>query len=238
METARYAPGRAVDLFGNPAAPTVLLWHGTQTDARATVRVLAGLLADRGMSVVAPDWDSHRADGGRADLLESVRYARSWSHSPEPLTLVGWSLGGVAAAGLTVHAQAHGVALRHTVCLAGAFTARDPISGEEVTARLNAVAVRTPFTLLHGTADDVVPVSASRTFAAALANAGWPVRFCELDADHGDIAGARYDAAADRYAPADDPATRRTAGEVADHVAEAVRHGGLGGREAGTDQQR
>ncbi|MGP4056740.1 alpha/beta hydrolase [Mycobacterium sp. 4D054] len=218
METAEYAPGRAVDLYGDPAAPTVLLWHGTQTDARATVRVLAGLLAERGRSVVVPDWDSHGPDGGRTDLLESARFASSWSRSREPLTLAGWSLGGVAAAGLTVAAESHGVALTHTVCLAGAFMARDPISGADVTAQLENPAARTPFTLLHGTADDVVPLSASRTFAASLQNSGWPVRLRELDADHGDIAGARYDAAADRYAPADDPATARTAAQVADLI--------------------
>ncbi|WNG87472.1 alpha/beta fold hydrolase [Mycobacterium sp. ITM-2016-00317] len=220
-ETARYAPGRSVDLFGDPAAPTVLLWHGTQTDARATVGVLAELLAERGLSVVAPDWDSHSADGGRGDLLESVRFAQSWTDSTEPLMLVGWSLGGIAAAGLTVHAQTHHVALRHTVCLAGAFMAPDPISGRDVAADLAAAAVRTPFTLLHGTADDVVPVEASARFAESLRNAGWPVRMRELTADHGDIAGARYDAAADRYLPADDPATRRTAAEVADLIAGA-----------------
>lgn len=179
MRTDEYAEGRAVDVFGEPETPTILLWHGRQTDARATVRVLAGLLAERGLSVIAPDWDSHHADGGRTDLLSSVRYAQSWSAGPEPLTLVGWSLGGVAAAGLTVHADDHDVALRHTVCLAGAFMARDPISGADIAARLDEAKpggrVRTPFTLLHGTADDVVPPAASRTFAASLDSAGWPV---------------------------------------------------------------
>ncbi|CAN3131589.1 alpha/beta hydrolase family protein [Mycobacterium sp. smrl_JER01] len=227
MRTDEYAEGRAVDVFGEPEAPTILLWHGTQTDARATVRVLAGLLAERGLSVIAPDWDSHRADGGRTDLLSSVRYAQSWSAGPEPLTLVGWSLGGVAAAGLTVHADDHDVALRHTVCLAGAFMARDPISGADIAARLAEAKpggrVRTPFTLLHGTADDVVPPAASRRFAASLDSAGWPVQLRELDADHGSIAGARYDAAGDRYAADDDPATVRTAAEVADLTLRALR---------------
>lgn len=220
-ETARYAPGRSVDLFGDPAAPTVLLWHGTQSDARATVGILAAMLAERGLSVVAPDWDSHSEDGGRTDLLQSARFAQSWTDSAAPLILVGWSLGGVAAAGLTVHAQTYQIALRHTVCLAGAFMVPDPISQRDVTADLADAPVRTPFTLLHGTADDVVPVSASVRFADSLRSAGWPVRMAELAADHGDIAGARYDAAADRYAPADDPATRRTAGEVADLIAGA-----------------
>ncbi|HKI40512.1 MAG TPA: esterase, partial [Mycobacterium sp.] len=45
METVEYAPGRLVDVFGDPLQPTVLIWHGMQTDARAAVRPLAGLLA-------------------------------------------------------------------------------------------------------------------------------------------------------------------------------------------------
>lgn len=217
-----YAPGRSIDLFGAPCDPTVLLRHGTQTDARRTVRTLANLLADRGLGVAVPDWDSHSDDGGRSDLLLSVDYARSWSEKPDGLVLVGWSLGGVAAAGLTVDAADHGLVFSHTVCLAGAFMVPDPISGTNVTDRLGGSRARSPFTLLHGSADDVVPVAASRAFAHALAAAGWDVRLVELDADHGNIAGARYNASADRYEPADDPDTEGVADVVADHVATAA----------------
>ncbi|MGE0219805.1 dienelactone hydrolase family protein [Mycolicibacterium sp.] len=223
MPAVEYTPGRWADVVGDPATAPVLLWHGTQTDARATLAPLAALLAEAGFGVVVPDWDSHAADRGRADLLRSVDYVRSLSSDPP--ALVGWSLGGTAAAGLTLHAADHGVVLRHTVCLAGAFTATDPISGTEPAP---AEPVGAPMTLLHGTADDVVPVQVSRTFAAALAAVGWPVRVVELDTDHGAIAGARYDPAADRYFPAADPGTQRVAGEVAGHIATA-----LGGPPAG-----
>ncbi|ORV88794.1 alpha/beta hydrolase family protein [Mycolicibacterium iranicum] len=137
-----YAPGRSIDLFGAPCDPTVLLWHGTQKDARRTVRTLANLLADRGLGVAVPDWDSHSDDGGRSDLLLSVDYARSWSEKPDGLVLVGWSLGGVAAAGLTMDAADHGLVLAHTVCLAGAFMVPDPISGTNVTDRLGGSRAR------------------------------------------------------------------------------------------------
>lgn len=217
-----YAPGRSIDLYGAPCDPTVLLWHGTQTDARHTVRTLATLLAGRGLGVAIPDWDSHSADRGRSDLLASVDYARSWSENPDGLVLVGWSLGGVAAAGLTVDAADHGLVLAHTVCLAGAFMVPDPISGADVTDRLGGSRARSPFTLLHGSADDVVPVAASRSFSRSLAAAGWEVRLVELDADHGNIAGARYDASADRYEPADDSDTERVAAVVAGHIATAA----------------
>lgn len=226
MHTTHYAPGRSADTFGRPSQPTVLLWHGTQTDARSTVRMLAEQLAAHGVGVVAPDWNSHAADGGRADLLRSVDFARYWSDAPDRLALVGWSLGAVAAAGLTIRAAQHDLVLAHTVCLAGAFMARDPISGDAVTASLTTVDVGSPFTLLHGLADDVVPAAASRTFAAELDKVGWPNELIELAADHGSIAGAAYDPSADRYSPAEDPTTHGMTREVAGHVTAALERSG------------
>ncbi len=100
---------------------------------------------------------------------------------------------------------------------------RDPISGDDLTESLAAAEVGAPFTLLHGLADDVVPAAASRAFAAELEKVGWPVRVIELETDHGAIAGgARYDATADRYLPAQDPQTHRVAVDVADHIATAL----------------
>ncbi len=221
MDTVEYAPHRHADIYGAPSDPPLLLWHGTQTDARATVRRLAEALEQRGFGVVAPDWDSHAADGGRADLLASVGHIRSWSTEPDRMTLVGWSLGGAAAAGLTLAAQRLGVTLGHTVCLAGAFMVADPVTGERLTDLLRGAHPGAPFTLLHGRADDVVPLAVSRSFAGELDAIGWPVRVVELDTDHGAIAGARYEAAADRYAPSEEPAAKRVADEVADLIAAA-----------------
>jgi dienelactone hydrolase len=220
MDTVEYAPGRLADVFGEPTRPTVLIWHGMQSDARAAVRPLAERVADHGRSVVAPDWDSHADDTGRSDLLQSVYFAQRRCGPAGILTLVGWSMGGLAAAGLTVHASDHGVRLRHTVCLAGAFMTTDPISGHEPASVLaNSGVHRSPFTLLHGVADDVVPISASRRFAQELQRQGWPVDLVELDADHGSIAGARYDRAADRYYAADDRGTLDVAADVAARIA-------------------
>ncbi len=209
-----YSPGRLADVFGDADLPTVLLWHGMQTNARAAVRPLAGMIAGHGLAVVAPDWNSHAEDGGRADLLGSLDFARDRADS---LVLVGWSLGGVAAAGLTI--ERSDVGLRHTVCLAGAFMAPDPLSGRPVTEGLSAERVGAPFTLLHGRRDDVVPVAASHRFAARLRDIGWPVDVVELDADHGSIAGADYDAVADRYVPGTGGAALAVAGEVATRIA-------------------
>jgi alpha-beta hydrolase superfamily lysophospholipase len=208
METAEYAPGRGVDVYGAPAEATVLLWHGMQTDARRAVGPLAARVAARGLPVIAPDWDSHAPDGGRSDLVASAEFARSWAPSA-PLAVVGWSLGAAAAAGLAVA----GDGVCHAVCLAGAFGTR-----EVPPAPPRAV----PFTLVHGTADNVVSPEASREFAAQLRRLGWPVDLIELPTDHGAIVGARYDAEADRYEPSDDPDALHTADTVAGIIAAAV----------------
>src|SRR6185312_4715498 len=178
-----YAPGRLADIFGDSSRPTVLLWHGMQTDARAAFGPLAGTLADRGAAVVAPDWNSHAEDGGRADLLGSLDFTRNFAGEGNGIVLVGWSMGGCAAAGLTLNAARFDVTLTHTVCLAGAFMAPDPLTGRAPTDALSTDSIGTPFTLLHGLADDAVPVAASRQFADALQRVGWPVELVELDAD-------------------------------------------------------
>jgi dienelactone hydrolase len=217
VESVEYAPGRWADVFGDSAQTTVLLWHGMQTDARAAVRPLAGLLAELGAAVVAPDWNSHAEDRGSADLLRSLDFTRT--RTEDPIVLVGWSLGGAAAAGVTLHARQFNIKLAHTVCLAGAFMARDPITGRPLTEGLSPDRVGSPFTLLHGLADDAVPVASSREFAASLEGIGWPVEVVELAADHGSIAGAEYDPVADRYEPAKDDQALRVARDVAARIA-------------------
>jgi dienelactone hydrolase len=217
VETVEYATGRLVDVFGSPGQSTALLWHGAQTDARTAMRPLAEGVAAQGIGVVVPDWNSHAEDGGRDDLLRSARFASERAGGAGGLVLVGWSLGGVAAAGLTIHRSHLDVHVLHTVCLAGAFMARDPISGELLPTELPGDP--SPFTLLHGTDDDVVPIDSSRTFAATLERNHWPVELVELATDHGAIAGARYDPAADRYSAADDAATQSVAAEVAERIA-------------------
>ncbi|MBV9353130.1 MAG: alpha/beta fold hydrolase [Mycobacterium sp.] len=219
METAEYAPGRLVDLFGDLGQRAVLMWHGQQADARAAMRPLAELVAAHGLAVIVPDWNSHADDGGRADLLATVQYAKRRLEHSDGIVLVGWSLGGVAAAGLTIRARDLGVGLAHTVCLAGAFMVPDPISREDPDKLLADNPDSSPFTLLHGVADDVIPVAASRAFAATLEQNAWPVKVVELPADHGSIAGAKYDPAADRYSAATDSTTLAVAADVAARIA-------------------
>jgi dipeptidyl aminopeptidase/acylaminoacyl peptidase len=227
VQTLEYAPGRMADVYGDPAHPTVMMWHGAQTDARRSMRPLADRLAEHGFAVVVPDWDSHAGDRGRADLLRSVRFACDRSANPDGLVLVGWSLGGVAAAGLTIHAGRFDVRPAHTVCLAGAFTISEPISGEHLPSDLSDCDDRAPFTLLHGVADDVIPVAVSRDFASVLRRNAWPVQIAELPADHGSIAGATYDRINDRYSAADDPEALSIATDVAARIAAAASSSGV-----------
>jgi dienelactone hydrolase len=218
VQTLEYAPGRAVDVVGD-AGPTVLMWHGAQTDARSAMRPLAESVADHGLTVVVPDWDSHADDGGRGDLLASVEFAGKYAGSGD-LVLVGWSLGGAAAAGLAISADRLNVPVAHTVCLAGAFIARNPITGAPLPAKFPPQ--RSPFTLLHGVADDVVPVDVSRSFAKTLEKNEWPVEYVELAADHGSIAGAVYDPGRDRYFAAEDSKVLAVAADVAGRIAAAA----------------
>jgi dienelactone hydrolase len=199
------------------------MWHGQQSNARAAMRPLAELVADHGLGVVVPDWDSHGRDGGRGDLLGSVAYLTEQMKPSEGVVLVGWSMGGLAAAGLTIHAHQHGIELAHTVCLAGAFVVADPISGEHLEEALAGNSKMSPFTLLHGVADEVLPVEVSRSFAAVLERNDWPAEVAELAADHGSIAGASYDPVADRYAAATDSETLAVAADVARRIAGAAR---------------
>jgi dienelactone hydrolase len=220
MEPVEYSPGRSADVLGDRAQPTVLMWHGAQTDSRAAMRPLAERVHSHGLAVVLADWDSHADDGGRADLLASARFAQQRADG-RPLILVGWSMGGLAAAGLTLHARRAGVDVTRAVCLAGAFMARDPISGAPLPTEFGDKP-RVPFTLLHGADDDVIPANASSGFAATLQRNDWPVDCAVIAADHGSIAGASYDPAADRYSPASDAAALAVADDVAARIAAAA----------------
>jgi predicted esterase len=190
---------------------------------RSAVAPLSGLIAARGPTVHAADWNSHADDAGRSDLLHSFRFVREAAEAdgadPDSLVLVGWSLGGTAAAGLTLHARRLGVSVAHTMCLAGGFPAPDPISGVHLTGRLPSSKSPSGFTLFHGTADDVVPVAASRAFGQQLAQSGWPVEVVELPTGHGGIAGAELDPTGDGYQAATDEKTIAVATEVAGRIA-------------------
>jgi predicted esterase len=222
VETLEYAPGRLADVHRGSGSSHVLMWHGRGPNERGVLATLAGLVAARGPTVVVPDWSSEADDGGRADLLRSMRFTRekveAHGGDPNSLVLVGWSLGGTAAAGLTINARRLGVGVAGTVTLAGGFVAPDPISGEPLTGSLPTIDDPSPFTLIHGIADDVAPASMSRAFTQALELARWPVQLIELPTDHAGIVGTTFDDAREHCLPATDEKTMAVASEVADRI--------------------
>ena len=224
METLEYAPGRAADLHRGSGDGHVLLWHGRGPDQRSALATLADLIAERGPSVIVPDWSSEADDGGRSDLLGSLRLARDAmaddGADPSTLVLAGWSLGGAAAIGVTIAARRLGIGLAHTVGLgSGGYLGDEPIFGRPIPARLPHGPVRTPITLFHGVADDLAPVAGARAFVQQLEQQEWPVELIELPTDHWGIVGTTYDAATDACTAANDEPTRRVVGEVADRIA-------------------
>jgi hypothetical protein len=75
LSTVESAPGQRADVHaGRLGGPAVLLWHGRGPDERAVLGPLASALADAGCVVVAPDWRSDAADGGKAQSLASVEW--------------------------------------------------------------------------------------------------------------------------------------------------------------------
>ena len=221
METVEYAPGRLADVHAGSTAGHVLLWHGRGPNERGVLTTLATLVAERGPTVVVPDWNSEADDGGRADLLRSLRFTRDivekGADDPDSLVLVGWSLGGTAAAGLTIHARRLGVGVARTVCLSGGFVAPDPISGGVLGGHLPSPDP-SPFTLIHGIADDIAPVAMSRAFAQVLEQSQWPVELVELPTEHFGIVGTSYDEASDACFPATDEPTLAVVTAVADRI--------------------
>jgi pimeloyl-ACP methyl ester carboxylesterase len=193
MVTEEYAPGREVDVHGEGHEGIVLLWHGKEPNSRRLLSGLAASVAATGARVLNADWDSAADDRGRADLLGSVRHARETADAlgldPADLVVVGWSLGGVAATSLAVHAKRLGIAVGHTVLIAPADGPRavDPISGAPLPHPMPPGAGQGPVDVLHGSADDITKPAMVRGLEERLRSAGWATTLTELETDHWDI---------------------------------------------------
>ena len=229
-----YGPGKLLDIYRPGSAPgplpTVLLWHGVGPDERDVLATLATAAAGHGLTVVAPDWRSDTPDGGGAHLLASLAFTREQATElgglgEDAIVLAGWSRGGRAAAAIGVRpAAVDGWRPFGVVCLGAAYTRPAPTTGSSPIRDLEATGVvPVPFWLVHGTEDLVVPVEASREFAALLARQGWPVRFEEQPTDHAGVIGTEYDPVARRCRPAG-PGPAVAAGRLsARMLAEAAR---------------
>ncbi|MGA5821662.1 alpha/beta hydrolase [Kitasatospora sp. NPDC094028] len=227
-ETTPYTDDRLADLHQPPAgtagpAPVVLLWHGSGPDERDVLRPLARAAADLGLLVVVPDWRPDRADGGRADLLASLAFARrnAGAHGGDPrrLVLAGWSLGAKEAVALATHpdtpAELRPAAV---VGVAGRYDTPAATTGEPALTVLAARPSPVPVHLVHGAADEVVAAEHSRELRAAVPRA----RYLELPTDHAGVVMTVYSPEARRCVPATDPATLRAGRRTAAVLAEAA----------------
>ena len=109
--------------------PVVLVWH--DRDQSATEALAA--VGDLDATVVGGSWRPTADDGGREDLLTSVRDARALIEQqggdPNDLGLIGFGLGAVAGAGLAQHAKRLGIGLGTVICVTPRWDEPDPISG-------------------------------------------------------------------------------------------------------------
>lgn len=98
----------------------VLIWGD---DAR--VLSLVDTLRDAGATARRPAFKPIRGE-----LLMTVREARESSNGdPDNLVIVGFGLGGLAAAGMGVYGKRLGIGLAGVVAVGADFDATDPISG-------------------------------------------------------------------------------------------------------------
>ena len=122
--------------------PIVLVWLDPAQAADETRTLLAEVPAD----LFVAHWDPTVDDAGRTDLLASVRDARdriiAQGGNPDELTVVGFGLGAVAAAGLARYARRLGIGLGRVIAVAGTWDEPDPFSGtpiEDVPERVELV---------------------------------------------------------------------------------------------------
>jgi predicted esterase len=227
MATEEYAPGRLLDVHGTEG-PVVVLWHGRGAFSRQVLTRLGGLVADQGVTVVTPDWDPGQPDGGRADLLTSLRRAREIAtdrgQDPDTIVLTGWSLGAVAALSLAVHARRLGVGVGGLVLVAPADGPRavDPLSGRPLQDPLPPGAGRCHVDVIYGEADTITPPDMVCGLELRLRASGWSTALHAVEGDHGTIVGATYDEVRDAFVASGSAQAVHDATIVADVVVRAT----------------
>jgi dienelactone hydrolase len=219
-----YAPGRRVIVRGTPEHGVVLLWHGRGVDGAAWMLPLAERIAAHGVLTLSADWNSEAADGGRSDLLTSLRFARELAdgngRDPDSVVVAGWSLGGTAAVSLAVHGKRLGVALGGAVLIAPGDGPQvtDPVSGTTLPTTMPPGAGRCGIDLVYGDRDTIATPDLVAGLELRLRIAGWRTALHEIDTDHAGVVGTRFDERTEQYRPS----TAAHAVRAADRAAELV----------------
>jgi len=225
-----YRTGRLVEVLrpaGSHGATVVLLWHGSGPDERDALVPLATAVAAYGPVVLLPDWRSDDLKVGADELVASIEFtagrATDLGGDPGRVVLAGWSLGASAAADVAMHPDiADGWRPMGVVGLgggydrtpfAGRWTGRDAMDGDA------ADGAGRPALLIHGTADNLIPLDRSVFATDVFGDAGWRVVFRQVDTDHAGVIGTEYDRVLKRCVPSDEPSRATVLASVAREVA-------------------
>jgi dipeptidyl aminopeptidase/acylaminoacyl peptidase len=172
--------------------PLLLLFHGNGSSAADALRWFAPLI-EQGYGVLAAEYRGYSANPGEPDEPGHARdadafFAFAQSQAPQsPLWIVGHSLGAGVAFGLS---QRQPLTALITI---GAFTRLRDAAPRIARAfvpdayhnRDAIPALDEPWFLIHGTADDVIPVAQGEALHAAAGAAHKPgASFVILGADH------------------------------------------------------
>ncbi len=189
-----------------PAAPVLLFFHGNAGNREDRLHNVAGLWR-AGVSVLIFDYRGYGDSSGtpsEAGLYADGAAAFDWlaTRVPDrPITLFGRSLGGAVAARVAAVRPAAGLILESTFTSAPDMAGRVlPFPGVRylVRSRFDALAavrkLTAPLLVIHGSADELVPISMGRALYEAAAT---------RDKTFREVPGGRhndtYDVAGDDY---------------------------------------
>lgn len=187
-------PGRGVD-NQNPG-PLVIFFHGNMELIDFQDQIVSEYTR-RGISVLLPEYRGYGRSGGTPgrDAIEEDNeqffdtVIKLPTVDPTRVVMHGRSIGGAICAELAAHRKPAGLILESTMAsmaqmawdrAAPAFLIKHPYVTDQVISKLKC-----PTLIMHGSADDVIPVEHGHMLQQANPNA----TYVEYDAGHNDFPG-------------------------------------------------